>query len=386
MDTLVSDLHFLLDQHFSTIEDIFINNVHRVNSKNVKVSVRLGDWKSILYHLQRWRYQSFIRRKACYGACQRGDYELMKLFWPHLHTDNITEIFRHLAKYKHYSIIEMFDFRKYSKDLEFPFYVNYDHLYYLVDGLIAGDDIETIKSMKYVEIDRHFLDCNSDHISMLVETIYKYNRMEILKYFLSINPKFLHIHHNENIIIGKIKSFHNLTSDDIGETPKSRNVFNTLVKYNHFELSKPWIRSDFERIVVYAVGLIKAGKHDLLEQLANNSCNGLLLKLRLSIEFDDLENFKNYYGLNLILFKDMVECAIRCSSLTILRYLFDVNKSDDIVLNSLIKDPRIVDMLVEQSNKGRRVIAIESKGFKYVHALRGYDLIVKHSLKILYVD
>lgn len=79
MDTLPQDLTKLLNQHLTSVEDVFINNQTRNKHKNIKTAVQSIDWESMMYFLQRYEYQDQILTE-CYLAAHRcGHSEIMNL-------------------------------------------------------------------------------------------------------------------------------------------------------------------------------------------------------------------------------------------------------------------------------------------------------------------
>lgn len=379
MDTLVGDLRFLLDQHFSTIEDIFINNVSRINTKNVKVSVRLGDWKSTLYHLQRWRYQEFIFEQAYYGACQRGDYELMQLFdydftMKGKNSIKIKVSLKHLAKYRHYELIDTKILPKFGIRgvLQFP----------ILQGLIAANEFDIIKSGKYVEINSNNLQQYHSGVGGCIRTALKYNRKEILDFFESIGGDALIQEHGYNVVIGTIKGSQPINITDIKQYIDDLDfALDLLIKSHRFDLAEELAGSDFDRRLRYAVGLVKADRHDLLKKLLKLECvdskryNTFLT--RLYLEIDDLNHFKICHKRSSIDYEQLVVYAINCSSLNVLKYLFEIDKDKDHCYNGLgpIKDPKIIDLIIEKRNKGNRFFGTH---FFIENNLRqGYNLIVK---------
>lgn len=82
MNTLISDLKNLLDNHLTTVEGVFINYEDHCKPKNIKLAVRINDWRGILYFLQRYEYQTSVLIEAYLEAQQLGDRKLMELLYP----------------------------------------------------------------------------------------------------------------------------------------------------------------------------------------------------------------------------------------------------------------------------------------------------------------
>lgn len=367
MDTLVRDLTVLIDKHLSSVEDIFLNNVYKENSKNIKVSVRLNDWRSTLYHLQRWRYQEFIIEQAYYGACQCGDYNLMQLFNPN--TTLYKESVKHLAKYKHYDLI----------DTLLPSINNLtiNIKYLILRGLIAANEIDVIKNEKYADVhELVYVRAFWNDAGKCIQTAVKYNRTEILDFFIRKCNGSLPTVHQRHIMIGKIKGSQEISIDEISLFPNITTNIDLFIKYNRFDLAEQLIDSVFEKKLKYAVGLIKADRRDLLDKLLIrqegvdlNTHNKFLT--RLYIETNDLQHFKSYYQLKLIPHNQMVLHAIHSSAVDVLKYLIDMNKPVHIFCDTLIKDPRIVDIIKEYNN-----IKIEKVSmFENYNRAAGYNLI-----------
>ena len=79
MNTLPQDLCGLIDCHLTSVDDIFINYCNHGEFRNIKVAAKAGNWRSVLYFLQRYEYQHPTLIGWYIGACQNGDCKLVNL-------------------------------------------------------------------------------------------------------------------------------------------------------------------------------------------------------------------------------------------------------------------------------------------------------------------
>lgn len=385
MNTLIPDLKLLLENHLTTVEDVFLNHQTKCNTKNIKRAVRTGDWKSTIYYLQRRRYQTNTYRNAYYGACQKGDLELMKLFDP---DDKVVMGFKHLAKYRHYDLIDHLLITNSSFLCKFA----------ILTGLIIGDDLETIKSCKYIDL-RRYSNIFENVAITLVNRIYKYNRMEILEYInskipgVSNTPVFqrhevlgrakngqqLDLQEVEFAFDGKITDYEIKVLTECGhydivegviasleENCRARGGLQLLVYHsNHF---------DYKR-ASYITSLLKVGRRDLVEIYISRYPNKInVIMLTVAIYTDDLDLFTKHYEDGLISFHDMIVKAVDSSSCRVLKTILNLNKKEDIKLNILVRDPRVVDILKEQLTSGRKIIP--GPDFSKYNRKYGFNLIL----------
>lgn len=82
METLITDLKNLLNNHLSLLEDIFLNNQVYLKPKTIWFAVRTKNWKELLYFLQRYEGQTSTLIEVYSAACQLGDKELMDSLYP----------------------------------------------------------------------------------------------------------------------------------------------------------------------------------------------------------------------------------------------------------------------------------------------------------------
>lgn len=131
MNTLVLDLQTLIFNYFTVVDDVFINNLDCQKSKNIKVAVRINDWRSILYFLHRYEYQKFILKQLYYGACQAGNTQLMNRIEIDENTKN--NGLKYLAKGRHYQLID-----------QYPASIRRQYSEKIVEGIVAAGDIDKI--------------------------------------------------------------------------------------------------------------------------------------------------------------------------------------------------------------------------------------------------
>lgn len=79
MNTLVLDLWNLVSNHFTTVEDVFINYHDHIELKKVNIAVRTGDVGGMLYFLQRYEYQRQTINVMYWIAHQSNNTKLMNL-------------------------------------------------------------------------------------------------------------------------------------------------------------------------------------------------------------------------------------------------------------------------------------------------------------------
>lgn len=82
MNSLIADLKNVLNNHLTTVEDVFINHQDHCKLKNIRMVVRMNDWKGILYFLQRYEYQTSIILEIYSEARLIGDKKLMNTLYP----------------------------------------------------------------------------------------------------------------------------------------------------------------------------------------------------------------------------------------------------------------------------------------------------------------
>lgn len=383
MNTLITDLSLLIDKHLTTIEDVFLNNQTSIKTKNIKHAVCCGDWKSILYYLQRYRYQANIRQQACKGACQKGDLKLIRLFNI---GSNFTVSFRILAKYKHYDLIDLF---LANNMLAFP-------RLQVIEGLIISNDLDTIKSGKYLDFNRN--PNIIDHVvASWVCQIYKHDRMEILEYINSKIPGIFDAQYCQRAIIqgkakhnqkldlpevklaldGKLTSYEIKTLTECGyydivEDMISSIEHDSLIGNNPFRFHSNYFNS---KRALYIVNLIKNWRNDLVEKyiLKHHHMKDIIM-LMVAIRMDDVDLFTKHYEAGLVSFWDMVQKAVDSSSYRVLRIILDLYKNEDIKLEVLVSDPRVVDILKEQLANGRKIETYQN--FIRDSKNHGYDLIL----------
>lgn len=349
METLISDLKNLLDNHLSLLEDLFLNYQDHSKPKNVKVAVRTGDWKGVLYYLQRYEYQKFIKIQAYYGACQLGCVELMKRF----EIDEITKSkgLKYLAKRGHYQLIN-----QYSSKIQLQFN------YRILEGIVVSGDMEKIRefilnnpdlygyhlSDVYYKIGKHNL--GLDLINMLKEFIPFEYCIGQLKRILGISREnlFLMFKYNK---IEAIYIYNFLTKDGNDFKDLYDGMIHTLgMKY---DIVKNW-----------AILLVFLGKFDRMEDTtrviqenfddsAALICSVIKDIVCAAVRIDNLDLFIKYYQPEHI--KTAMAIAIDYNSIKILQYLFNNHVVSELNffpdgINQL-SDPRIVRMLVEYLNK-----------------------------------
>lgn len=75
MNTLPQDLTRLLNQHLTTVEDVFINHQDHNQSKNIKMAITSGNFKAVMYFLQ-----LRLLNDICLLTFRTNNNELMDLF------------------------------------------------------------------------------------------------------------------------------------------------------------------------------------------------------------------------------------------------------------------------------------------------------------------
>ena len=96
--------------------------------------------------------------------------------------------------------------------------------------------------------------------------------------------------------------------------------------------------------------------------------------LMVAIRMDDVDLFTKHYEAGLVSFWDMVQKAVDSSSYRVLRIILDLYKNEDIKLEVLVSDPRVVDILKEQLANGRKIETYQN--FIRDSKNHGYDLIL----------
>lgn len=79
MNTLPQDLTRLIDNHFTAIDDVFINRQFHNECRNIKMAVRMENWKDILYFLQRYEYQDRTLLDCCSAAHRFGNSKIFNI-------------------------------------------------------------------------------------------------------------------------------------------------------------------------------------------------------------------------------------------------------------------------------------------------------------------
>lgn len=73
MDTLVLDLQCLISNHLTIVEDVLVKYCNHYELKNIETVVRVSDWRSILYYLQRYGYRAHILKTIYLMAMYRNN-------------------------------------------------------------------------------------------------------------------------------------------------------------------------------------------------------------------------------------------------------------------------------------------------------------------------
>lgn len=367
MNTLITDLKLLIENHLTIVEDNFLNYVVNTKTKNIKHAVRENNWKSILYYLQRYRYQKNICQQAFHGACQQGNLKLMNLFRP---DGNLISGARHLAKYKHYDLI---DSLLVNNRLAY-------HRLQILQGLIASNDLETIKSGKYIDFNRNPI-IIGNFIASYAYLIYKYNRIEILEYINSKIPGIFDQRYcQSHIVMGKAKGNQDLDLAEVKSAFDETNPFpnNTIkiltesgyhdivermiasIEYEHYknEFKTVIFHPDYfdSKRALYIINLFKIGRNDLAEKyILKYHHRKDIIMMMVAIGMDDLDLFNKHYEDGLVSFYSMVQKAIDNSAYRVLQIILDLHKNEDIKLEVLVSDPRVVDILKQELTNGRKI-------------------------------
>lgn len=352
MDTLIADLKLLLENHFTVVEDNLLNNKTKTLLKNTRKSIRIGDWKTVLYFLQRYEYQVYSVMQAYYGACQKGDEQLINLFSSRFKNKPIYGL-RHLAKYKHYKILNKLKTSDPSED------------FVILDGLICGNDLETLKSKELIDLDKYqneiVVGDNTYRLYECIELLFKHNNPEMIDY---VRSKFLPIFNSgvvdRYIMRGKIQGHQVLNYDVLKQCVMNKFYMSDvycLTKFGHYEIVERLIDefypNDDNYIAQYVQTLMMNNRTDLVESYFTKHLRDVMrdvIMLLVALRTNNLELFEKHYTSKIYLsIERITELAIEYSAYNIVWYLFS-NKKFDANLVSIkysIRDPRLARLLIQ---------------------------------------
>ena len=346
MNTLIIDLKDLLENQLSTLENIFINHQDHCKPKNVKVAMRTGDWKGVLYYFQRYEYQKFIKIQAYYGACQAGQIGLMRRF--EIDENTKTEGLKYMAKGGHHQHID--------RSLQ---HINYRKL--ILEGIVVSGDTEKIKEFilnnpdlrthhlpeVYYKIGKHNL--GLDLIDMLLRNFapipYEYiigglkrmlriSKSNLFSIFDCYGAEAIYVH---NFLIKNDNSIENLYDGMIQTFGKKGDIVKIWVMLSIF------------------LGKFDNAKDTVKEICRNSPYNTIQEIINATIRIDNLDLFIKCHSSEPEHIEASIATAIDHNSTKILQYLFD-----NCIINELyfipdginqLSDPRIARMFVEYMNK-----------------------------------
>lgn len=346
MNTLIVDLKDLLENHLSTLEDIFLNHEVHSKPKNVKVAVRTGDWKGALYYLQRYEYQKFIKMQVYYGACQAGHVALMKRF--EIDENTKTEGLKYLAKGGHYQLID--------QSLQ---HINYRKL--ILEGIVVSGNTEKIK-----EFISNNPDLRTHHLPEVYYKIGKHNLGldlidMLLRNFAPIPYEY---------IIGGLRRILGISKNNlflIFDYNKIEAIYvhNFLIKNdNNIENLYDGMIQTFgmkgNTVKIWAMLSIFLGKFINMEDTVKVICknfpyNTIQEIVDATIRIDNLDLFIKCHSSEPEKIEASIATAIDHNSTKILQYLFDNHIINELYfipggVNQL-SDPRIARMYVQYMNK-----------------------------------
>lgn len=336
MNTLIFDLRNLVDNHLSLLEDLFLNYQNHSKPKNVKISIRMKNWKSMLYYIQRYEYQTSILVDAYAGACQLGDRNLMERLYPHKVFDPKNfklKMLKHLARGGCYDLIDGLIDNLKCKHTHFC----KQHMDILV-GLVARGDLEMIKSNKY-------FCCGIIDMLVFICKVYKYNHKEIIDYCKCERLDVLYRVETKTITDKDIKLIKKYDG-----TIYYRTILNILIKNKDTDLIN---KLGYDRSSYYFADKLIASRwlEELEPMLENKSGNAIIRNA--AIKNDNLELYiKTYRSTTWSPYDIML--ILQSGAYMILEYVlktYPVNIGAA-SLPPVINDPRIARMVVDycQSN------------------------------------
>lgn len=351
MNTLILDLTDLINNHLTTLEDIFLNHQNHDQTKNIKKAVVKQDWKAILYFFQRYEYAGHMYYEAYKGACELGKVDLMKLFILNTEpADWSWETKKYLAKGRHYELLDQQDF---DKKEYCP----------ILEGLVLADDLEMIISNKYGTIQDHI--CNM-HAGKILYKATKHNRSKILNFLA---------HHinltKQDLLEGWIKRGEQITMNDLEDIEIGIYMIHDLAQYGHYDLIEELVLNSKDGVLTpssYIEGLVEGGWYDQLNRyLAKIDRSRIreadirIMLVDASLLVDNLELFIENYNPEDQYYSILVMKVVEHCCFKILKYLLEISKQD--IYNEdyeqwfpkKIIDPRIRKMLQAEVDKGRKI-------------------------------
>lgn len=341
MDSLIPDLRTLIDKHLQTLEDVFINHQDHTKLKNIKKAVKLKNWNSIIYFLQRYRYQQSIISEAHCAAIGYRYRDLQKLF--NIQTPVAYDFVYSIAKGKYYKTLDEF--------INASIKYTYDYRYAMTTGFIANNDIAAIKSGQY----EHPRNLTSDMFKKLsrsskkIEIIEYYRELELFKPYMDVECR---------IISGLQIDEKDINLNDY-PYPDREHVIINLVKRGYTELIEKIIyqRNDSLEKFAFLEGLVKANRHAKVDEFFSRSgCGyeGIRSTIcKAAVDIDNLQLFIRYFDPNQDYLHILFDDAVRNESYCVLKHILEHNYCTDIEIHKSIcvEDPKVAELLVKHNIK-----------------------------------
>lgn len=360
MDTLFSDLRFLVDKHLSAIEDVFINNNQvYIKPKNIKRAVKNRDWRWILYFLQRYRYQQSVVSEAYCAAIGYKYEDLQKVL--KLESPIEYDFIYSLAKGGYYKELDdLANTTAYNK-------------YAVLSGLIAANDIDTIKSNRY----KHPKDLSTSMIAKKSKT----QRIEIFEHYRQLGAFRFCIDKIEYKIIHGAQ----IDEQDIDLNrypyPSREYVIVGLIKRGYTELIEKIVyqRDNIHEKLGFLEGLVLTHQYDKVDEFFSKSgCQYDPIRstiCKAAVEIDNLQLFIRFFDPNEEHFFDD---AVRYDSYSIVKHILEHYPRTDLQVydSTIVGDPKIAELLVKH-NINFKLNPREYEKYKFNVC---YDILTKYLL------
>lgn len=363
MNTLISDLQGILNKQFTILHDVFLNNTYHEELKDIKLATKTKNWKWISYFLDRYEYDVYVLEKLQLGASQIGDAKMIEMFNSCGDCSSIEpKCFKYLAAGRHYDLIDL-----YIKNSKNDGGISREFLF---RGLIIADDLETIKSGRY---------CNLDNIPppSAYYIIGKYNRNNILTFF---KERFKYNHDMDyQYILGQIRGgFYSETNNDIINRTEDelQHMMNALAMHRKYDQICKQILAkypiDAVLMVKYIEVSIKCGYLEVIDEY--NTLDIRYPILYAATELDHLDLFIKYRNGTVHNLSRLILEACELGAIKILLYLLNLDESINMQLCGyvIIRDPRVARIL---KNSKLRILCL--RDFVDIAYMYGYDKIAK---------
>lgn len=362
MDTLISDLYTLIDNHLSDVEDVFVNYQTHVKTKNAKVATRTKNWKAILYYVYRTNFDDMILRKIYFTACLIGDIKIMRAFaWNEFY---ICYGFKYLVKGRHYDLLDLFYQNLLTDNKDANLFVTI----MISIGLIINGDIELLKSNKYGNLTQALQSDSGIVHSILYEFAYKlfkHQRQQSIKI-----PKGVYLP-GYYCTFGDIRAGkYSELSEDV-RLAISENCIAMEKLFQHGTDQDIDIQMSLKPDSLELTALAKSGRLDRFKEYVHKGYATNEQGLDATIAIDNLELFKFYYTTDQD-YSTLISKCVYNNAICILKFLLDSNPKTaiqiltehmELVQNTV--DNKIIKMLEDEICSGRKVDGLEQpKEFK----------------------